>query len=216
MTLPIRIDIVSDVVCPWCAVGYGQLRLALEDTGVVAEIAWRPFELNPDMPPEGQDLGEHIAQKYGSSPEDSAKARDRITAMGAELGFTFDYADGMRMVNTFQAHQLIHWAGTHGAAHTMKMALLAAYFTHRRDVSDPEVLAAVAGEIGLDAGEAAAVLADARFAEPVRTEEHFWTSRGIHAVPSMIFQNRYVATGARGIPAYREILTRLREATEAA
>ena len=216
MARRIRIDIVSDIVCPWCAVGYGQLRLALEDTDTVAEIAWRPFELNPDMPPEGQDLGEHITQKYGSSPEDSAKARARLMELGADLGFTFNYADGMRMVNTFQAHQLIHWATTHGAAHTMKMALLAAYFTHRRDVSDPAVLADVAGEIGLDATEAAAVLADARFAEAVRTEEHFWVSRGVHAVPTMVFQNRYAATGARGIPAYREILTRLREAAEPA
>ena len=182
----------------------------------MAEIAWRPFELNPDMPPEGQDLGEHIAQKYGSSPEESAKARARLTETGAGLGFTFNYADGMRMVNTFQAHQLIHWAGTHGAAHRMKMALLAAYFTHRHDVSDPAVLAERAGEIGLDTAEAAAVLAEARFAEAVRTEQQFWVSRGIHAVPTMVFQNRYAATGARGIPAYREILTRLREATEPA
>ena len=216
MAQSIRIDIVSDVVCPWCAVGYGQLRLALEETGAVAEIAWRPFELNPDMPPEGQDLGEHIARKYGSSPAESAKARARLTELGAELGFTFDYADGMRMVNTFQAHQLIHWAGTHAAAHGMKMALLAAYFTHRRDVSDPVVLADLAGEIGLDSAEAAATLADARFADAVRTEEQFWVSRGIHAVPTMVFQDRYAATGARGIPAYREILTRLRRATAAA
>ena len=216
MAQPIRIDIVSDVVCPWCAVGYGQLRLALEETETVAEIAWRPFELNPDMPPEGQDLDEHIAQKYGSSAEDSAKARARLTETGAALGFTFNYADGMRMVNTFQAHQLIHWAGTHGSAHRMKMALLAAYFTHRRDVSDPAVLAEMAGEIGLDTAEAADALAEARFAEAVRTEQQFWVSRGIHAVPTMVFQNRYAATGARGIPAYREILTRLSQATAAA
>lgn len=206
---PIRIDIVSDVVCPWCIIGYKQLAQALELTGIAAEVHWHPFELNPDMAPEGENLREHIAAKYGTTPEASKSARDRLTALGAELGFQFDYADDMRMVNTFRSHQLIHWAGTEGREHDMKMALFTAFFTARRDVNDPEVLADCAADIGLDRETARAVLEDGRYATTVREAEQLWVARGIHGVPAVIFEERYLLSGAQGAENFASALKQI-------
>ena len=136
-----RVDIVSDVVCPWCAVGYFQLAEAARQTGMTLDVHWHPFQLNPHMPEEGQNLREHLAAKYGTTPEASVAARERLTRMGAELGFTFAYADDMRTYNTFRAHQLLHWAATLGRQHELKMALFTAFFTRRENVGDPVVLA---------------------------------------------------------------------------
>jgi predicted DsbA family dithiol-disulfide isomerase len=151
---PVRVDIVSDVVCPWCIIGYRQLLQAQELSGIEAEIRWHPFELNPDMPDEGQDMREHIAQKYGSTPEQSQSSRDRITALGADLGFDFRFTPEMRMWNTFRAHQLLDWAEEDGHQTALKEALFAAHFTEGRDVSDPGVLVEVAAEAGLDPARA--------------------------------------------------------------
>lgn len=211
----LRIDIASDVVCPWCIIGYRQLETALRETGMQAEIHWHPFELNPQMPDEGEDLQQHLAAKYGSTPEDSRKSRARLTAMGAELGFTFNYADDMKMVNTFRAHQLLHWAGTQGREHELKMALFEAYFTHRQDVNDPEVLADIAKSIGLDRNEALAVLRDARFADAVRDAERLWINRGIQGVPAMVFNQKYLVTGAQGTDNFTSILQQLAEESAA-
>ncbi|MFY0610587.1 MAG: DsbA family oxidoreductase [Hyphomicrobiaceae bacterium] len=207
----IRIDIVSDVVCPWCIIGYKQLERALELTGLAADIHWHPFELNPKMVPVGENLREHLAAKYGTTPEGSKRARARLTALGAELGFTFDYADDMRMVNTFRAHQIMHWAGTQGRAHEMKMALFAAFFTHRRDLNDPHILAECAAEIGLDRNMALAILEEERYAQAVRDAEHHWLERGIHGVPAMVFEQRYLLTGAQGVENYTGALKRIVE-----
>lgn len=207
----VRIDIVSDVVCPWCIIGYKQLERALERTGIAADIHWHPFELNPNMVPEGENLREHLAAKYGTTPEGSRKARARLTALGAELGFMFNYADDMRMVNTFRAHQLLHWAGTQGRAHDMKMALFAAFFTHRRDLNNPEVLADCAGEIGLDRNIAFDILEESRYAQNVRDAEQLWLSRGIHGVPAVIFEERYLLSGAQGVENYAAALKQINE-----
>jgi predicted DsbA family dithiol-disulfide isomerase len=207
----LRIDIVSDVVCPWCIVGYKQLEQAMAETGIAADIYWHPFELNPHMAEEGENLREHLAAKYGTSKEESVQARERLTALGAELGFTFDYADDMRMYNTFRAHQLLHWAEEKGRSHDLKMALFRAFFTHRRNVGDPAVLAAVAGEIGLDAGVAAEILADGRYAEAVRNAQQGWIQSGIRGVPAMIFNRKYLSVGAQGPANYTTILHRLME-----
>ena len=211
VTAGIRIDIVSDVVCPWCIIGYKQLERALGESGVTAELGWHPFELNPQMSEEGENLREHLAAKYGTTPEGSRQARARLTELGAELGFAFNYADDMRMYNTFRAHQLLHWAGTQGRQHALKMALFAAFFTHRRDVNDIEVLAEVAALIGLPKASALAVLTEGRFAEAVREEEAFWTSRGITGVPAMVFDQRYLLVGAQGAETYKRILEKLAE-----
>lgn len=206
---PLRIDIVSDVVCPWCVIGWRQLERALAATGISADVHWHPFELNPGMGPEGEDLAEHIARKYGTTPEASRANRARIAGLGDDLGFTFAFKDGLRIRNTFLAHQLVHWAGTQGREHAAEQALFAAYFTRGEDVHELDVLATVAHEIGLDADEARRVLAEGRYAEAVRQEEALWTGRGIQAVPAMIFAERYLVSGAQGVENYVAILTQL-------
>ncbi len=205
----LRIDIVSDVVCPWCIIGYRQLATALAATGTAHEIHWQPFELNPDMPAEGQNLRDHVAEKYGTTPEQSEESRARMTAIGEELGFAFRFAQDMRMHNTFNVHQLLHWAAQHGRMHELKQALFAAHFTHRRNLSDDTVLADVAAEVGLDRAEALAVLEDQRFAAKVRIAENLWLQQGIRGVPAMIFNRRHLVTGAQGVENYTRILEQL-------
>ncbi|GJL87824.1 MAG: DSBA oxidoreductase [Minwuia thermotolerans] len=214
MTQPLRIDIVSDVMCPWCIIGYRQLAEALDATGTAHDIHWHPFELNPDMPAEGQNVREHIAEKYGSTPEQSDKSRKQMTALGADLGFDFRYTDDMRMHNTFNAHQLLHWADTQGRKHDLKLALFTAHFTDRRNLSDDTVLADVAGEIGLDRVEALAVLADQRFASEVRQIEGFWVQQGIRGVPSVVLDRKHLVTGAQGVENYTTILGQLAKGAE--
>ncbi len=212
MTQPpslLQIDIVSDVMCPWCVIGYRQLAAALEATGTPHEIRWHPFELNPDMPPEGQNIREHVAEKYGATAAQSDASRKQMTQAGAELGFTFRYTDDMRMHNTFHTHQLLHWAGQHGRKHDLEMALFAAHFTHARNLSDDAVLADVAAEIGLDRTQALAVLADQRFATDVRKAERYWVNQGIQGVPAVVFNQRHLVTGAQGVENFTSILKQL-------
>ncbi|SFE10515.1 Predicted dithiol-disulfide isomerase, DsbA family [Sulfitobacter brevis] len=209
MTEPLRIDIVSDVMCPWCIIGYRQLAQALDATGVAHEVHWHPFELNPDMPAEGQNTREHIMEKYGSTPEQSAQSRAQMAALGADLGIDFRFTEDMRMHNTFNTHQLLHWAETGGRKHDLKMALFTAHFTDGRDLSDNAVLADVAGEIGLDREEALAVLDDQRFAAEVRKSEDFWIQQGIRGVPAVVFDRQHLVTGAQGAENYKSILTQL-------
>lgn len=206
---PIRVDIVSDVVCPWCVIGYYQLKKASEATGIAIDVHWHPFELNPQMAEEGENLREHLAAKYGTTPEGSREARERLTALGTALGFTFDYADDMRMVNTFRAHQLIEWAEDQGKAHDMKLALFEAFFTRRENLVDIDVLANVAETIGLDGAAARAMLESGEKADLVRQKQQFWTSRGIQGVPAMVFRQRHLATGAQGEDNYAKILQHL-------
>lgn len=209
MTRPLRIDIVSDVMCPWCLIGYRQLARALEDTGTAHDIRWHPFELNPQMPPEGQNLRDHIVEKYGTTPEQSEQSRRQMTEIGDGLGFTFRFGDDMRMHNTFNAHQLLHWARGQGRMHDLKQALFAAHFTDRRDLSDIAVLADVAGEIGLDRAEAMAVLQDQRHADEVRAHQRFWLKQGIQGVPAVVFDGKHLVTGAQGVETYSGILRQL-------
>ncbi len=208
-TSPLRIDIVSDVMCPWCIIGYRQLAQALEATGTPHEIHWHPFELNPEMPAEGQNMREHIVEKYGSTPEQSEQSRAQMTALGDTLGFDFQFSADMRMHNTFNAHQLLHWTDTQGRKHDLKMALFSAHFTDRRDLSDIAVLADVAAEIGLNRDEALAVLEDQRFAGDVRQTENFWIQQGIRGVPAVVFERQHLVTGAQGVENYSQILTQL-------
>ena len=201
-----RIDIVSDVVCPWCIIGYKQLEHALDETGTDADIHWHPFELNPHMSAEDENLREHLAAKYGTTLEDSIRARSRLTELGAELGFTFNYTDDMRMHNTFRAHQLLHWSGQFEKTHELKIALFEAFFTRREDVSDPLILSAVAAGVSLDAEEARTVLDSGVYANAVREEEQLWISRGISGVPAMVFNNEALVTGAQGVENYKRVI----------
>ncbi|MEC5209522.1 putative DsbA family dithiol-disulfide isomerase [Psychrobacter sp. PL15] len=211
---PLRIDIVSDVVCPWCIIGYRQLAEALENTNTAHEIHWHPFELNPNMPAEGQNLREHVMEKYGRSAQDSEESRIKMTAAGAEVGFEFQFIDGARIYNTFNLHQLLHWADQQGRRHDLKQALFTAHFTNNRDVSDKATLADIAAEIGLDRAEAQAVLDDQRFAQEVRDSEQRSRERGIQSVPAVIFNDRHLVSGAQGVENYTRILEQLAEITE--
>lgn len=205
----LRIDIVSDVVCPWCIIGYRQLAKALDATGAAHEIHWHPFELNPGMPAEGQNLREHLAEKYGATKKQSEENRARMVEIGGDVGFEFHFADDMRMHNTFNVHQLLHWAGQQGRMHDLEMAFFAAHFTSGRNLSDPQVLADVAAEIGLDRTEALAVLDDQRFAADVRTAADDWLNKGLSGVPAVIFNNRHLVTGAQGVETYARIIEKL-------
>jgi predicted DsbA family dithiol-disulfide isomerase len=202
----VQVDIVSDVVCPWCIIGFLQLDAALGETGILANLRWHPFELNPDMPPEGQNLTEHITEKYGITPDQSAAARRQLTTLGTELGFDFAYSDASRMVNTFAAHQLLDWAEEQGRQHPLKLALFRAHFTRAQDVSDIDVLVDLAAETGLVPDAARAVLDSGSQAEAVRRKQRFWVDRGIRGVPAMVLGGRYLLTGAQGTPTYRRAL----------
>jgi len=211
---PLRIDIVSDVVCPWCVVGYKQLAKALKQTNTNYEIYWHPFELNPNMPSEGQNMREHIIEKYGSTPEQSDESRARITEAGADVGFDFNFTDELRMHNTFNLHQLLHWAETQGHRHELKQALFSAHFTDGRNLSDNEVLADIAAETGLDRTEALAVLADQRFAKEVREIEQHWQRQGVQGVPAIVFNERHLVSGAQGVENFTSILKQLADMPE--
>lgn len=206
---PLRIDIVSDVVCPWCVIGYRQLAEALKQTNTEYEIHWHPFELNPNMPSAGQNMREHIMEKYGSSKQESDASRARLMEAGNEVGFTFNFNDDTRMHNTFNLHQLLHWADQQGRMHDLKQALFVAHFTNGRNISDNAVLADIAAEIGLDRDEALAVLADQRFAKEVRAEEQHWQQQGIQSVPAVIFNKRHLVSGAQGVENFKTILQQL-------
>lgn len=211
--MPLRIDLVSDVVCPWCIIGYRQFQKALaqREPAIDLELHWHAFELNPQMPVEGQNLREHLAEKYGTTPEQSQKARQRLTDIGAELGFTFNYSDDMKMVNTFRAHQLLHWAADRGCQTELKEALFKAFFTDAKDVNDVETLADVCAGIGLERDEALAVLADARYGRAVRDDQRQWMEQGIHAVPTFVINEQYMVQGAQDAEAFGRMLDRLLE-----
>jgi predicted DsbA family dithiol-disulfide isomerase len=202
----IQVDIVSDIMCPWCIVGFRQLEQALGTTGMGANVRWHPFELNPQMPPEGQNLTEHIAQKYGASPEQSAQNRMQMQDLGKTLGINFVFSPDSRIVNSFAAHQLLDFALSLGLQHPLKLALFEAHFTAQRNVSDVEVLLDVADSVGIDRAEAAQMLDSGRLQASVREKQGFWTSRGISGVPSMIFGEKYLMTGAQGADNYAQVL----------
>jgi predicted DsbA family dithiol-disulfide isomerase len=211
MTSRLKIDFVSDVSCPWCVIGLRSLEQALERIGddASADIHFQPFELNPKMSPDGQDIAEHIAQKYGSTPEQLARSQENIRARGAELGFTFDMNKRSRIYNTFDAHRLLHWAQTEGHQHELKRALFAAYFTDGRNPSDREVLIDVAAQAGLDPYRAREILESDLYAEEVRAREEFYTRQGIHAVPSVIVNDKYLIQGGQPVEAFEQALRQI-------
>ncbi|MDY6924598.1 MAG: DsbA family oxidoreductase [Pseudomonadota bacterium] len=219
MPRTLSIDFVSDIVCPWCVVGLGGLTAALETLkaeGIEAEIRFQPFELNPQMAPEGENIVEHIGRKYGSTPEQSAKNRAMITQRAAESwpnfseGKAFDMRMGedSRIWNTFDAHRLLHWAGTVGEAEqrALKEALFTAHFTEGRTMTDADVLADAAAAAGLDRGEAEAVLAEGRYAAEVRAAEDLWRSRGINAVPAVVVEGKWLISGGQPAGVFEEAL----------
>ena len=217
----LHIDFVSDVVCPWCVVGLGGLEQALETLkgeGIEAEVSFRPFELNPDMAPEGENIVEHIGRKYGSTPEQSAQNRAMIRERAAEAWPDFDgkpfemrMGEDSRIWNTFDAHRLIHWAGEAGAEKqaAMKKALFRVHFTEGRNLTDAGVLTAAAESAGLDRAEAGEVLTSGRYVEAVRKEQALWRSRGINAVPAVVVEGKYLISGGQPAGVFEEALRKI-------
>jgi predicted DsbA family dithiol-disulfide isomerase len=208
MTKTLKIDFVSDVSCPWCVVGLGGLDEALRNVGdlVTADIHFQPFELNPNMPAGGQNIVEHVGEKYGATPEQSAVNRAAIHARAAEVGFTMKTGPESRIYNTFDAHRLLHWAGIVGGQTALKRALFDAYFTNGENPADPDTLAAVAERAGLDGAEAREVLASGRYAEEVRSAERKWQMAGISAVPAVVINDRYLISGGQPAAAFEQAL----------
>jgi predicted DsbA family dithiol-disulfide isomerase len=213
MPTPLHIDFVSDVACPWCAVGLASLERALEklEGEVAVDLHFQPFELNPQMGPEGQDVTEHLTQKYGSSPEQQAQSRAGIASRGDAVGFAFRKEGRGRVWNTFDAHRLLFWAGEQGARQQrdLKMALLRAYHGEGRSPADHAELVEAAAAAGLDRAAAAEVLASGRYADEVREREEHFQSLGIHAVPSVIVNNRHLIQGGQPPELFEQALRKL-------
>lgn len=207
----LKIDFVSDVVCPWCAIGLTALEAALARTADVvrADLHFQPFELNPQMPPEGEDIAEHLARKYGSTPEQLARTQEAIRARGEALGFTFRMDRRQRTFNTFDAHRLLHWAGIEGRQAALKHALLSAYFTEGENPSDHEVLLRAAAAAGLDAAAARKVLESDAYAAEVRARERFYQQQGINGVPAVIIDDRHLIQGGQPVEVFEQALRQL-------
>ncbi len=213
----LRIDIVSDVVCPWCIVGYKQVEKALADTGTEAEIWWHPFELNPHMAPEGEDTAEHIARKYGSTPEQGKANRQRLKDVGESVGFPFSYGDGMRIYNTFKAHKLLAIAANERgpeAQTKLKLSLFKAYFQDGKDVSDEEVLLDVAEANGMDRAVAKQWIDDEALTEAVRAEQRQWRERDIQGVPAIIFDQKFMVPGAQSAETFANVIGKVKAKRE--
>jgi len=208
MARQVQIDFVSDVSCPWCVIGLKSLEAALSRLGdeVAADIHFQPFELNPQMRAEGEDVAEHIARKYGSTAEQLAQSQEMIRARGAALGFVFEMGKRTRIYNTFDAHRLLHWAEATGKQKALKQALFTAYFTEGRNPSDPQVLEEIAASVGLERGRAREILASDEYAVEVRAREQLYLSNGIHAVPAVILNSRYVISGGQPAEVFERAL----------
>lgn len=211
MTARLKIDFVSDVSCPWCIIGLQSLQQALDGIAkdVTADLHFQPFELNPAMGAEGQDLNEHLAEKYGMPAEQLAQNREAIRARGAALGFTFNMDKRSRIYNTFDAHRLLHWAAQEGKQLELKRALFEAYFTHGENPGAPEVLVRLAGEVGLDTARAREILASDDYAAEVRQQEAFYQRQGIHSVPSIIINDRHLIQGGQPAEVFAQALRQI-------
>ena len=198
------ITIVSDVACPWCAVGVASIDRALERIGseVDADIRVEPFELNPDMGPEGEDVVAYIARKYGRTPAQIAETQARIRQRGADAGFTFGQRN--HVWNTFDAHRMLHWAQLEGKGADLKRALLRAYHGEGRNPGARDVLLEAAASVGLDPGRAKAILESDEFAAEVRERERFWQQQGVSGVPFVVVNNKYAIEGAQPPEAFEQ------------
>ena len=217
---PLRIDFVSDVACPWCAVGLASLQQALAklDGRIEADVHLQPFELSPDMPFEGEDAVDHIMHKYGISEAQSEANRKALRERAAAVGFAYNMQRGSRVWNTFDAHRLLHWAGLQdsGKAVALKQALFRAYFTDNENVADRDVLVRIAGDTGLGADEARRMLESDRYADDIRTQERHWQQAGIHSVPAAIVNGQYLISGGQPPEVFENALREIAAKTAAA
>jgi predicted DsbA family dithiol-disulfide isomerase len=211
MPVHIEIDFVSDVACPWCAIGLASLEAALHrcSDAVAATIRFQPFELNPAMRPGGENIDDFIGSRYGADPAQLGAMRENVRARAASVGFEFNQNADSRIYNTFDAHRLLHWAQGTGKQQALKHALFKANFTDNADVADHEVLIAAAAKAGLDAGDAREVLTSPRFAQEVREAEKQWTSRGIHAVPAIVINGQWLISGGQSPETFERTLRQI-------
>lgn len=209
--VPLKIDFVSDVVCPWCVIGLRSLETALSrlEGSVRADIHFQPFELNPQMAAEGEDIVEHLRKKYGSTPDQIKRNGENIRARGAALGFDFDMDKRGRTYNTFDAHRLLHWADEEGKGAALKHALFDAYFTRGENVSDPDVLIRAAEAAGLAGDRAREILASGLYADAVRKQEKFYIDNGIHGVPAVIINERHLISGGQPPEVFEQALRQI-------
>ncbi|GAM64417.1 2-hydroxychromene-2-carboxylate isomerase [Vibrio ishigakensis] len=208
MSEKLKLDFISDVVCPWCAIGYKRLEQAIKELGVgdKVEIELHPFELNPNMPAEGQNLRQHLAEKYGTTLEESIRARENLTQLGAEVDFTFDYYDDMKMYNTREAHLAVQFAAKFEKQLELKLALFDAFFGERKDVSDREVLAQLLAKVGLPVDEGIAYLDDINAISQLQNEESYWQGLGVRSVPTIVLNSREGLPGAQPVEVYKQVL----------
>jgi len=208
MGTPIRVDFISDVVCPWCAIGLGALEQAIQRLAgeIVIELNFEPFELNPTMPPDGQNAVQHIMQKYGSTASDIQRGQQSIRSGGNSVGFHFDFDKRTHFYNSFDAHRLVFWAGVERLQLPLYQKLLSAYFSEGQDISSHETLASIAGSVGLSEENAYKVLSSNLYVDEVRERELYFTNRGIHAVPAVVLNGQQIFTGAQSVDYYEQLL----------
>ncbi|MFA0056969.1 DsbA family oxidoreductase [Vibrio echinoideorum] len=211
MSNKIQLDIISDVMCPWCVVGYKNLEQAITELGLAeqVELEWQPFELNPDMPQEGENLRDHIMRKYGSSAEDSQSSREQLAARGQAVGFDFNFYDSMRMVNSRHLHVLLDFALAYGKQTELKLRFFNAHFTEEKDLADLEVIAQELEAVGLDSNKALKRLKNADNVKKIEAQEFEWQRMGISAVPTVVFNRKSAVTGAQTVETYKQILQEL-------
>jgi predicted DsbA family dithiol-disulfide isomerase len=204
----IKIDFVSDVSCPWCVIGLGNLDAALERLrGLVeADVRFQPFELNPGLPPAGEDRYDNVARKYGIGRVQAKANREKQRALAGKVGFDMVAPEDSRFYNTFDAHRLLHWAQLEGRQPALTRALLAAYHSHGQNPSDHEVLVAAAASVGLDGDAAREVLASGRYADEVRDTEQAWLKAGVTGVPAVVVDGRYLISGAQPPEAFEQVI----------
>lgn len=218
MSRVVKIDFVSDVVCPWCALGATALEQAIENLAgeVVVELTFKPFELNPDMPAEGEHAVQHMMRKYGRTADQVASRNEMVVARGLEVGFNFDLEKRSHFYNTFDAHRLLFWANAEGLQIALKKALLKAYFSDGQNLADQETLVRLADEVGLDSNRAREVLTKGEFASEVRELERFYQQRGINSVPAMVLNDRQLVTGSQSVEHYEEVIRQMARESAAA
>lgn len=212
--MTIKIDYVSDIACPWCAVGLGGLEIALKNIGdeIPVEIHFQPFELNPHMPPGGQEVFEHLTQKYGKTVAEVRATQENIKARAAAVGYPFHPEGRKHVYNTFNAHRLLYWAGLEhdpAAQHRLKRELLITYFTLAVDLDDKSNLIAAVERAGLDTARAKSILESEEFKAEVLAREQKYTSMGIHSVPSIIINDQYLLQGAQPPEAFEQALRQI-------
>ena len=216
MTTELKIDFVSDVSCPWCAVGLGALQQALArvQPDISASLHFLPFELNPQMGPGGQDLGEHLTEKYGSTPEQQAQIRENIRLRGVEVGFEFNKQGRARIYNTFDAHRLLMWAGLEYPEQqaALKRALLEACHRDQAAMDQPNTLLTAADRAGLDRAAAEQVLSSGAYAQEVRDSQARYHAAGIHSVPAIIINDRHLISGGQPSAVFERALRQIAEA----